>query len=246
MVLRRGPFGAYMACPDYNADPPCKTVRRLSQKQQQKPAVPLDEKCPKCGKQLVLRSGSYGEFVSCSGYPKCKYIKQNLIEGLKCPKCGEGDIAERKARTGNIFWGCTRYPKCDFTSNLKPVAQKCPQCGSPYVVERVIDGGLYLVCPNNKEMMPRRRPRKGQTAAESQNAVECHFSERIGDAPAPAPRPCRRRQRMGRWWKKSSRSGKAAGNETPGNVQREGLPRRALCVDGGESPMPLSKFDYGA
>jgi DNA topoisomerase-1 len=185
MVLRRGPFGAYMACPGYNEDPPCKTVRRLSQKQQQKPAVPLDEKCPQCGKQLVLRTGSYGEFVSCSGYPKCKYIKQNLIEGLKCPKCGQGDIAERKARTGNIFWGCTRYPKCDFTSNLKPVAQACPQCGSTYVVERVVDGGLYLVCPNNKEMMPRRRPRKGQTAAETQPAVECHFSERIGDAPAP-------------------------------------------------------------
>jgi DNA topoisomerase I len=187
MVLRRGPFGAYMACPDYNADPPCKTVRRLSQKQQQKPAVPLDEMCPKCGKQLVLRTGSYGEFVSCSGYPKCKYVKQNLIEGLKCPKCGQGDIAERKARTGNIFWGCTRYPKCDFTSNLKPVAQKCPKCGSPYVVERAVDGGLYLVCPNNKEMMPRRRPRKGK-GDEAENAIECGFAERIGDAPvAPAP-----------------------------------------------------------
>jgi DNA topoisomerase-1 len=185
MVLRRGPFGAYMACPGYNEDPPCKTVRRLSQQQQQKPAVPLDEKCPQCGKQLVLRTGSYGEFVSCSGYPKCKYIKQNLIEGLKCPKCGQGDIAERKARTGNIFWGCTRYPKCDFTSNLKPVAQPCPQCGSSYVVERVMDGGLYLVCPNNKEMMPRRRPRRGQTAADTQTTVECNFSERIGDAPAP-------------------------------------------------------------
>ncbi len=186
MVLRRGPFGAYMACPDYNADPPCKTIRRLSQKQQQKPAVPLDEYCPKCGKQLVLRSGSYGEFVSCSGYPKCKYVKQNLIEGLRCPKCGEGDIAERKARTGNVFWGCTRYPKCDFTSNLKPVAQACPRCNSPYLVERTLDGGLYLVCPNNKEMMPRRRPRKGQKVEEPQNAVACGFSERIGDAPAPA------------------------------------------------------------
>ena len=186
MVLRRGPFGAYMACPGYNEDPPCKTIRRLSQKQQQKPAQPLDETCPQCGKQLVLRSGSYGEFVSCSGYPKCKYVKQNLIEGLKCPKCGQGDIAERKARTGNVFWGCTRYPKCDFTSNLKPVAQKCPQCGSPYVVERVVDGGLYLVCPNNKEMMPKRRPRKGQKAEEPQQTIDCHFSERIGDAPAPA------------------------------------------------------------
>ena len=185
MVLRRGPFGAYMACPDYNADPPCKTVRRLSQKQQQKPAQPLDEACPKCGKQLVLRSGTYGEFVSCSGYPKCKYIKQNLIEGLKCPKCGQGDVAERKARTGNVFWGCTRYPKCDFTSNLKPVARQCPRCGSPYVVERAVDGGLYLVCPNNKEMMPKRRPRRGQTAEEPQSAIDCHFQERIGDAPPP-------------------------------------------------------------
>ena len=189
MVLRRGPFGAYMACPDYNADPPCRTIRRLSQKQQQKPAVPLDEYCPKCGKQLVLRSGTYGEFVSCSGYPKCKYVKQNLIEGLKCPKCGEGDIAERKARTGNVFWGCTRYPKCDFTSNLKPVAQACPQCGSPYVVERAVEGGLFLVCPNNKEMMPRRRPRKGQKVEEPQNAIACGYSKRIGDAPAPAPTP---------------------------------------------------------
>lgn len=185
MVLRRGPFGAYMACPGYNEDPPCKTIRRLSQKQQQKPAQPLDETCPQCGRQLVLRSGSYGEFVSCSGYPKCKYVKQNLIEGLKCPKCGEGDIAERKARTGNVFWGCTRYPKCDFTSNLKPVAKKCPQCGSPYVVERVMDGNLYLVCPNNREMMPKRRPRKGQKIEEPQHA-ECHYSKRIGAAPQSA------------------------------------------------------------
>ena len=57
-------------------------MRRLNQKQQQKPPQPLDEKCPKCGEQLVLRNGQYGEFVSCSGYPKCKYIKQNTI-GVK-------------------------------------------------------------------------------------------------------------------------------------------------------------------
>ena len=121
--MRRGLFGPFMACPDYNADPPCKTFRKLSQKQQQKPPEPTGEDCPVCGKPLVLRQGAYGEFVSCSGYPKCKYIKQNLIEGMKCPKCGDGDIAERKARRGNVFWGCTNYPKCDFTSNLKPVAR---------------------------------------------------------------------------------------------------------------------------
>ncbi len=122
MVMRRGLFGPFMACPDYNADPPCKTFRKLSSKQQQKPPEPTGEACPECGKPLVLRQGAYGEFVSCSGYPKCKYVKQNLIEGLKCPKCGEGNVAERRARRGNVFWGCTNYPKCDFTSNLKPVA----------------------------------------------------------------------------------------------------------------------------
>jgi DNA topoisomerase-1 len=182
-----------MSCPDYNADPPCKTFRKLSQKQQQKPPEPTGEACPACGKPLVLRQGAYGEFVSCSGYPKCKYIKQNLIEGLKCPKCGEGDIAERKARRGNIFWGCTNYPKCDFTSNLKPVAQKCPECGSAYLVEKTLKSGVYLECPNKKKSVeeevaaPKKRARKGAAPepAEEGAKVVCGYSKRIGDAPPP-------------------------------------------------------------
>jgi DNA topoisomerase-1 len=190
MVMRRGLFGPFMACPDYNADPPCKTFRKLSQKQQQKPPEPTGEDCPVCGKPLVLRQGAYGEFVSCSGYPKCKYVKQNLIEGMKCPKCGEGDIAERKARRGNVFWGCTNYPKCNFTSNLKPVAKKCPQCGSPYLVEKTLRSGVYLECPNKKkgaeeEAAPPRRGKKVAPAAEESKVV-CTYSKRIGDAP---PRP---------------------------------------------------------
>ena len=189
MVLRRGLFGPFMACPDYNADPPCRTFRKLSQKQQQKPPEPTGEDCPVCGKPLVLRQGAYGEFVSCSGYPKCKYIKQNLIEGMKCPKCGTGDIAERKARRGNLFWGCTNYPKCDFTSNLKPVAKKCPECGSPYLVEKTLKSGVYLECPNKKktaeeETTPKKRGKKTAPAAE-ESTVVCSYSKRIGDAPPP-------------------------------------------------------------
>jgi DNA topoisomerase-1 len=191
MVLRRGPFGMFMSCPGFNEDPPCKTFRKLSSKQQQKVAAPqpTGEDCPQCGKPLVLRQGSYGEFVSCSGYPKCKYVKQNLIEGLKCPKCGTGDIAERKARRGNIFWGCTNYPKCDFTSNNKPVAEKCPECGSPYLVEKTLRSGIYLECPNKKkaaeeEVAPKKRAKKG-AAAPVANAVVCSYSKRIGDAPPP-------------------------------------------------------------
>ncbi len=189
MVLRRGPFGMFMACPGYSEDPPCKTIRKLSQKQQQKPPQPTGEDCPVCGKPLVLRNGAYGEFVSCSGYPKCKYIKQNLIEGMKCPKCGEGDIAERKARRGNIFWGCTNYPKCDFTSNYKPVPTKCPECGSPYLVEKTLKSGIYLECPNKKkgaeeEAKPKKRGKKA-AEPETGSAVVCTYSKRIGDAPPP-------------------------------------------------------------
>ena len=197
MVLRRGPWGPFMSCPDYSADPPCKTIRKLSQKQQQKPPEPTGEPCPECGKPLVLRQGQYGEFVSCSGYPKCKYVKQNLIEGLKCPKCGTGDIAERKARRGNAFWGCTNYPKCDFTSNLKPVARKCPQCKSPYLVEKVLKSGVFLECPNKKKATEEEAPKKpakkaakkavkGAVAqAPEPEAVVCDYSKRIGDAPPP-------------------------------------------------------------
>jgi len=199
MVLRRGPFGMFMSCPGYNEDPPCKTFRKLSQKLQQKQATPkpTGEDCPQCGKPLVLRQGSYGEFVSCSGYPKCKYVKQNLIEGMKCPKCGVGDLAERKARRGNIFWGCTNYPKCDFTSNLKPVATKCPECGSPYLVEKTLRSGIFLECPNKKKAVeeattPKKSAKKVPAKSAGKGAepvgtvaVVCNYSKRIGDAPPP-------------------------------------------------------------
>jgi len=187
MVLRNGPWGPFMACPGYNEDPPCKTVRRLNQKQQQKPPQPLDEKCPKCGEQLVLRNGQYGEFISCSGYPKCKYIKQNTI-GMKCPLCKVGEIVEKKARRGNLFYGCSEYPKCGFTANYKPVDQKCPECGSPYLMEKTLKSGIYLVCPNNKkpsteeEAAPRRRKK-----SDNDEGASCSFTRRIGDAPAEPP-----------------------------------------------------------
>ncbi len=193
MVLRRGPFGMFMSCPDYNADPPCKTFRKLSQKQQQKQSAPqpTGEDCPQCGKPLVLRQGAYGEFVSCSGYPKCKYVKQNIIEGMKCPKCGTGDLAERKARRGNIFWGCTNYPKCDFTSNYKPVPQKCPECGSPYLLEKTLKTGIFLECPNKKKAAeeepaaPKKRAKKGAAEPEPDSAIQCTYSKKIGNPPPP-------------------------------------------------------------
>ncbi|WP_158792395.1 type I DNA topoisomerase [Granulicella sp. L60] len=185
MVLRNGPWGPFMACPGYNEDPPCKTIRKLNQKVQQKPPVQLEEACPKCGKPLLLRNGQYGEFISCSGYPKCKYIKQELLD-VKCPKDG-GDIAVRKTKRGDLFYGCVNYPKCDFASNLKLVNQTCPNCDSAYVLEVANDKGTFLVCPNNREALPKRRKKKG-APDEEPTTPACTYEEKIG-GPAPVPIP---------------------------------------------------------
>jgi DNA topoisomerase I len=183
MVLRNGPWGPFMACPGYNEDPPCKTIRKLNQKVQQKPPVQLEEACPKCGKPLLLRNGQYGEFISCSGYPKCKYIKQELLD-VKCPKDG-GDIAVRKTKRGDVFYGCVNYPKCDFASNLKLVDKTCPKCDSAYLLEVANDKGTYLVCPNNREALPKRRKKKG-APEEEPTTPPCTYEKKIA-GPAPVP-----------------------------------------------------------
>jgi DNA topoisomerase-1 len=184
MVLRNGPWGPFMACPGYNEDPPCKTIRKLNQKVQQKPPVQLEDACPKCGKPLLLRNGQYGEFISCSGYPKCKYIKQELLD-VKCPKDG-GDIAVRKTKRGDVFYGCVNYPKCDFASNLKLVDKTCPKCDSAYVLEVTNDKGTYLVCPNNREALPKRRKKKGAPEEAEPTTPPCTYEKKIA-GPAPVP-----------------------------------------------------------
>jgi DNA topoisomerase-1 len=183
MVLKNGQWGPFMSCPGYNEDPPCKTIRKLTQKVQQKPPVVLDEMCPKCGKPLLQRDGQYGEFIACSGYPKCKYVKQELLE-VPCPKCG-GDVAVRKTRRGDTFYGCVNYPKCDFSSNQKMVNEVCPKCESAYLLELANAKGTFLVCPNNREMLPKRRPKKGAKVAETVTP-ECGFQKKIGP-PAAVP-----------------------------------------------------------
>ena len=185
MVLKNGPFGPFMSCPGYNDDPPCKTIRKLNQKQQSKPPVQLEEPCPKCGKPLLQRDGQGGEFVACSGYPKCKYVKQDLLE-VPCPKCG-AEVAARKNRRGDTFYGCTRYPKCDFTTNQKLVPGPCPECKSTYLLELSDKEGTYLVCPNTAALSPKRRNKRGPDEEQPAGPV-CHFEERIGP-PKPKEEP---------------------------------------------------------
>ncbi len=85
--------------------------------------------CEKCGKRMVIKTGRFGKFIACPGYPECKNIKSIVIEtGADCPKCG-GKVIEKKSKRGRVFYGCANYPNCDFVSWNEPVNDKCPQCG---------------------------------------------------------------------------------------------------------------------
>ena len=80
---------------------------------------------------MVKKVGRFGPFLTCSAYPKCKNIKSIEIKtGVKCPKCGEGEILERRTRRGKNFYGCNRFPKCDYALWYKPTGEKCPKCGA--------------------------------------------------------------------------------------------------------------------
>src|SRR3989344_4830604 len=121
MVIRYGRFGKFMACSDY---PTCKTALPLPEEKAETEklnAEHKDEKCPICGKAMNVRRGRFGYFLGCSGYPNCKGIKK--IEnktGIKCPKCGQGDVVQKKNKRGSFFYACNRYPECDYTANKLP------------------------------------------------------------------------------------------------------------------------------
>jgi DNA topoisomerase-1 len=148
MVTKRGRFGMFLACTGY---PECKTTRKIISTKQgmaaAKPDQVLDEKCPNCGRNLVIKQGRFGEFTACTGYPECKYVKQKSM-GVLCPKDG-GDVVERKSRRGKVFYGCANYPKCDFTLWNKPIAEPCPKCGWKFLTEKITKRhGRQLICAN--------------------------------------------------------------------------------------------------
>ena len=109
-------------------------VDKAFKEMEKKEAESTGEACPECGSDLVIRNGKYGEFVACSNFPKCRYIKKEqkeVAEEVKelaiCPKC-KGKIITRKTRKGKDFYGCSNYPKCDYASWYKPTGDKCPEC----------------------------------------------------------------------------------------------------------------------
>ena len=111
---------------------------------------PTDEICPNCGKPMVIKTGRFGRFISCSGYPECKTTKPIVKDtGAKCPK-DEGAILERKSRKGRIFYGCANYPACDFVSWDLVIPQRCPTCNSHVIAKKRRGGVVQLECAAEK------------------------------------------------------------------------------------------------
>ena len=104
--------------------------------------------CDICGAPMVVRMGRFGKFYACSRFPKCRNTETIVKKiGVKCPKCGKGEIVERKSKRNRTFYGCSRYPDCDFVSWDKPVGRNCPKDGHFLVVKKV-KGGTQVLCPN--------------------------------------------------------------------------------------------------
>ncbi|MBR4949403.1 MAG: type I DNA topoisomerase [Clostridia bacterium] len=92
------------------------------------PDEETDEICELCGNKMVVKTGKFGKFLACKGYPECKNTRAIVVptEGL-CPKCG-GNLVQRKSKTGKKYFSCQNYPKCDFMSWDEPIKEICPVC----------------------------------------------------------------------------------------------------------------------
>ncbi len=132
MVIKLGRFGKFLSCSNY---PECKNARPLKEDgtagepPEDSDAVKdlkkkfKDKKCDKCSEDMEVKTGRFGPFLGCSKYPECKNIQPIVVfSGVKCPKCSEGQLIERRTKKGGrIFWGCNKFPKCKFATWNKPV-----------------------------------------------------------------------------------------------------------------------------
>ena len=154
MLVKTSRFGTqFLGCSGY---PECKTIISLNnmneldsasdENNSEKPQEEtVDEKCDKCGGAMSLKIGPYGKYFECKecGNRK-KYVRST---GVKCPKCGEGTIIEKKSKHGKIFFGCNRYPDCSYALWDEPTGNTCPECGE-LLLKKVTKNGEFEVCSN--------------------------------------------------------------------------------------------------
>ena len=142
LLIRFGKSGPFVACTGY---PECKFTSNFTRTDNgsielvKAETKVLEEKCPKCSEPMRQLVGRFGPFVACSGYPKCKYIKQEEAS-FPCPE-DKGTII-KKMWKGKTFWGCSNYPKCKFTIFSDIEQQKCSTCKAPYLLKHIVKMAL--------------------------------------------------------------------------------------------------------
>ena len=146
MLIRTSRFGnQFLGCSGY---PECKTILPMSvngETPQSTEPEKAEEKCEKCGGDMIIKTGPYGKYLECLSCQNRKSFVRST--GVICPKCGKGQIVERKSKYGKIFFGCNKYPDCDFVLWNEPTGDVCPQCGS-LIIKKTTKNGEKLECSN--------------------------------------------------------------------------------------------------
>lgn len=157
LQIKFGKRGRFIACSGY---PDCDYTRNVNEtaedaaKELDEPTIVEGRECPKCSGQLVYKKGRYGKFIGCANYPKCKHIEpleKPKETGVACPKCGKGQLIERKSRYGKLFYSCNTYPDCDYAVWNPPIAETCPKCQWPVLTIKITKRrGTEKVCPQKE------------------------------------------------------------------------------------------------
>ncbi|MFI3300232.1 MAG: type I DNA topoisomerase [Candidatus Gastranaerophilales bacterium] len=153
MALRTSKTGSqFLGCTGY---PDCKTILSLNvlsedyQAETNPEAEICEEKCEKCNSDMIFKTGPYGKYMECTS-EDCRHRKPyRKSTGVKCAKCDNGTIVERKSKRGTIFYGCDKYPECDFTLWNEPTGEKCPECES-LLIKKVLKKGTTIACSSMK------------------------------------------------------------------------------------------------
>jgi ssDNA-binding Zn-finger/Zn-ribbon topoisomerase 1 len=156
MIIKLSRNGKFYSCGTY---PDCDGARKLDGSEMAGPKE-TGEPCPLCAEKhdgkLVVREGKFGSFISCSRYPKCKFIKEDEEEkkkkmtGVVCPMCQKGEMMERRGRFG-IFYSCSNYPDCKNAIKAKPTGNICSMCGSLMMegTKTIPERCSSKACPNH-------------------------------------------------------------------------------------------------
>ncbi len=167
LAIRLGRRGRFIGCSGF---PDCDYTRNLdeSRAEAEAPQIVEGRQCPKCNSDLLIRNGRYGKFIGCSSYPDCNHIEpleKPAATGVTCPQCKQGEMLQRRSRSGKTFFSCSRFPDCDYAVWNQPLDEPCPSCGWPMLtVKTTKRRGTEKVCPER----------------------DCRFSEIVEDATAEA------------------------------------------------------------